>query len=198
MIRKINPESYLIIICGLPGTGKSTIAAKLIEGLTDYVLVDQNAIRRKLGYKIMPQRFDLALRTIDRQLAKVLQGGQGAIFDSVNRYTFRRQQIYGVASCCGMRVVTLEVVCPEEVAKSRMSKRKRPKGDKLVSDPKYPRVYDKLKKEWEPVEMDFLHFGSDHVNHVIYDSHLNKMTRVIEQRGSRGFISKIEKILTKE
>lgn len=189
-------EVWVIMLCGLSGTGKSTIAKKLAGALSNFKIIDQNKIRRQMGYKIMPQKFDGALRKIDRLIAKHLHQGHGVIFDSVNRYSFRRQQVYGVASCCGVKVLTLEVVCPERVAKNRMVQRK--KNDGLVSDPKHKKVYDKLKQEWESVSTDFIHYGSDHVNYFKYNSYLNYVMRMIQHRGSGRFIRKIEKILTEK
>ena len=199
MAKKRQSEIYLIMLCGLPAVGKSTIARKLLKVLPDHILIEQNQIRRDIGYKRMPKNgarnHDSVLRTIDRTMARHLLSGVGVICDSVNRYTFRRLQIYGVASACGVRGVALEVVCSDQVAKARMTQR--PKGDGLISDPKSFKVFYNLKKEWEPLSTDFVHFGSDHINYIRYDSSSNKLARLIQHRGSRGFISKIEKALTK-
>lgn len=186
----------LIVLCGLPGTGKTKVAIKLAEKLVNFIIIDQNKIRRDyFGMKRMPKTQERVIREIDRRTARYLNADFGVIFNSVNRYMFRRQQMYGVASCCGAKVVVLEVVCPEKVSKKRMSER--PKSDGLLSDPRDARVYDKLKSEWDDVMIDFKHPGSDHVSYLRYDSHANQMERVIERRGMRGFISTIESILTK-
>ena len=120
-------DKYLILFCGLPGTGKSTIAKRLSAHLKDYMIIDQNEVRRAHGYRKMPKTFDPVLREIDRLAARLLCSGKGVIFDSVNRCNSRRQQMYGVASCSSARVITLEVVCSEDTAKKRMSGR--PAGD---------------------------------------------------------------------
>ena len=199
MVQTKKEEIYLIILCGLPATGKSTIAFKLLKALPNYMVVDQNKIRREMGYQRMPKNrarnHDKVLRRIDQTIVQNLLANRGVIVDSVNRFTFRRLQLYGIASGCGVKGLTLETVCPEKIAKSRMVQR--PKSDGLLSDPKYSNVYDRLKKEWESVSIDHINFGSDHVSYLKYDSHSNQTTRVIEQKGSKRFIGKIEKILTK-
>lgn len=197
--KKKKQEKFLILLCGLPAVGKTIVAEKLAEALPDYVIVDQNKIRREMGYRRMPKNkarnHDRVLRRVDRLIVENLLSGRGVIVDSVNRFTFRRLQIYGIASGCGVRGLTLEVVCPEKVAKERMAKR--PNSDGLISDPSNTKVYDHLKKEWEPVEVDHINFGSDHFSYLAYDSHTNQTARKIEQKGSKGLISKIERIITK-
>lgn len=198
--KKKKLETFLILLCGLPATGKTTVAEKLAKDLPNYVVIDQNKIRRQMGYQRMPKNrarnHDKVLRRIDRLVVENLLTGRGVIVDSVNRFTFRRLQIYGIASGCGVRGLTLEVVCPEKMAKARMMKR--PNSDGFVSDPYDTKVYNRLKEEWEPVEIDHINFGSDHFSYLLYDSHTNKTVRKIEQKGTKGFIGKIERIITKK
>ena len=186
-------EKFLILICGLPSTGKTTIARKLSEKLSKYILISQNEIRRSMGMKRMPKTQEKVLRTIDFLTADRLRADYGVIFESVNRWSFRRQQIYGVASACRRRVITLEIVCPEEVAKKRM--RERPDGVEMLSDPKDVAVYDRLKALWENIEVDFKYPGEDHVAYIQFDSNKNTLKKVIPRKGMREIFNQIEKIL---
>jgi predicted kinase len=191
--KKLEKEKFLILICGLPGTGKTTIAKKLAERLTQYALISQNDVRRKMGIKRMPKTQEKVLRAIDRITADYLRADRGVIFESVNRCSFRRHQMYGVASCCGRRVITMDIVCPEEISKDRMLKR--PKSDKLLSDPNDPDVYDRLKAAWENVEIDFRLPGEDHVAYIQFDSEKNELKKIIPRRGMRMIFHQIENIL---
>ena len=192
VIRHKFKEIYLILLCGLPGTGKTTVASKL-ERVLNYTVVDQNQIRRQYGYKKMPKTFDPVLREIDRSIALNLNSDRGVIFDSVNRRTARRQQIYGIASCCNVRVVTLEIVCREGLAKERIAQR--PGGDGLLSDPNDPAIYDKLKNDSDPVDVDFLYPGQDHVSYIQFDTEDKKITKKVVMNGNCRFIDRLVKII---
>ena len=185
-------EKFLIFICGLPATGKTTLATKLAKPL-GYKLISQSEIRRRMGMRRMPKTQEAVLRKIDFLAAKYLRAGYGVIFESVNRYNFRRHQIYGVASGCGRRVIVLEIVCSEETAKKRM--RARPAGDGFLSDPNNPAIYDKLKMLWEEIKGDFKHPGQDHVAYARFNSESKKFETIIPRLGTGEIIRSLKKIL---
>lgn len=188
-------KNHLIIIAGLPGTGKTIAAKKLVQVLKEYILIDQNELRRKQGMKKMPKNQDEILRQIDRMTAISLNNKSGVIIDSVHRYSFRRHQLYGVASGCGAEVLLIECVCSSEEAKKRM--RKRPNSDGLLSDPNNTEVYDRLAASWEDVTaVDFKYAGADHVSYIQYNSEKNELEHNILQKGMKPLFEKVKKALT--
>ena len=184
--------NYLIIMAGLPGTGKTTTAKKLAEKL-DYKYLSQNDVRREHGMKKMPKSQPLVQRDIDRRIHEALQGGEGIIIDAANRYGHRRHQLYGVASSLGKNVLVLECVCSEEEAKRRM--RSRPKGDGLVVDAYDPKVYDIVKRGWQDIIED-LHDFSNHVSCTSYNSEENQFKILVESDEAKPFLKELEKHLT--
>jgi predicted kinase len=188
-------EQHLILMAGLPGTGKTTVARRLHAGLSGYELISQNEIRRQQRMREMPEMQEDTLRLIDRLTARYLWDGRGVIFDSVNRYLFRRHQMYGIASGCGRRVLTLECVCSEREAKRRMQAR--PEGDEWLSDPRDPAVYDRLQAGWQDIALDFEFPGEDHVSYLSFDSEALKLRRHVIGAGMEAFADRIEAILTR-
>src|SRR3989344_856043 len=149
-------EKLLIIICGLPGTGKTTLAGLLARSLKDYALVDQNKIRRRRGIKKIPPRgpgADKATCLVDQTIANFFIKNNGVIVDGGHKYRTRRHQLYGIASCFGKSALVIETICPEDLAKIRILSR--PSGDELLSDPNNPSAYDKIRKSWEDVGGDY-------------------------------------------
>lgn len=186
-------RNYMIIIAGLPGTGKQISAHKLAESLDNYVLIDQNELRRNAGIKKMPRKQDEINRKIDRMSALYLNKGKGVIILAGHRQICRRNQLYGIASCCGKNVVTLECVCSEAESKRRM--KKRPDSDGLISKPNDPRVYDRIKDLWENIDIDFKYPGQDFVSYIIYNTEEDKIYKNKKSYGVGKFINEIERIL---
>ncbi len=184
---------------GLVGTGKTTLSKKLADYL-EYSLISQNGILREFGMKKMPRTKDEVLRESDKRLAYALNQGCGAILDSVNKYSQRRQQVYGIASCCGVDAITLECICSEEESKKRM--KRRPPSDGLISDPNNPRIYYKILKEGQNIEEDFKYNLADHVSHLRYDSKKNifEISKIAKNsrnlKNLKKFIKKIKAIST--
>ncbi len=188
-------KNYMILIAGLPGTGKQTSAERLTRNLENYVLIDQNVLRREAGMKKMPQKQDEINRKIDRMCASYLNKGSGVIVLAGHRQVCRRNQLYGVASCCGTNVVTLECVCSEVEAKRRMVTR--PKSDGLISKPNDPKVYDRIKRLWEDINIDFRFPGQDFISYIMYNTKENRIYKNKITIGLGKFIKKIERILLK-
>src|SRR3989344_73376 len=188
----------LILLAGLPGTGKKTTAARLLSELEDYIIIDQNQIRREIGMKRMPKTQEEVLRKIDKITLKALLEDKGVIVESVNRYSFRRHQVYGIASGCNKKVLTIETICSEELSKKRL--RERSKGDKFISDPRDTRVYDKLKISWEDIlKFDYKYPGEDHVSYIKFNTTpgRQKVYRIVNGYHMKKFIDKVEKVLLK-
>ena len=187
-------EKTLIVICGLPGSGKTTLTKKLSAGLKDYVVIDQNEVRRKHGMKRMPKRQGNINNEINCMIAKYLNNDRGVIFDSINKMMHRRHQLYGIASSCKKRVVVIETVCSECVAKDRM--RARPNSDGLLSDPNDTKVYDRSKDFWEDVQLDYVNADISFVAYLQFNSEKNEVKEIIAQRGMGQITKSIRTILS--
>ena len=185
-------KNYLIIMAGLPGTGKTTTGRLLAEKL-GYEFISQNDIRREYGMKEMPESQPRLQRDVDRRIAKLLGEGKGVVIDAAHRYGGRRHQLYGVASGLGKDVVVVEPICSEETAKKRMTER--PESDGLLVDAKDPAVYDKVKAGWEPVGDELMDY-SDHVSYVIYDTENGGVKAKIVGHEAEDFIEEVKMALS--
>ena len=184
----------LILIAGLPATGKTTTATKLESNLENYVLIDQNEMRREAGMRKMPQNQDKILHKVDLMIASYLNNGKGVIVESGHRYLFRRQQLCGIASSCDTNVLILECICSEEESKERI--RRRPVSDGLISDPNSARVYDRISKLWEPIDLDFRYPGVDYfVSHMTYNTEELSVDAKRIVKGNNNFVQEVKDIL---
>jgi len=147
----------LLLVGGLMGTGKSTLALALADGL-GAELESSDEIRRTL-HGASPARanygeglYEPAMREriydvmLDR--AKVfLQAGLSVILDATFMSRSLRQHAYALATSNQARTVFVHCQCPESLAKSRI-------GDRLQSansrSEARPDLYERQARDFEP------------------------------------------------
>ncbi len=186
-------EPYLILLSGLPGTGKSTTASKLEEAL-GYDVHSLRQVRRDLGHvRYMPQRNAEAMTELDRRVIASLQEGKGAIYDSVLATQYRREILYWIAQGHETEAYLIECICPAEAAKQRIRQRKGA-GDGLFQDAKDPRAYDRSLERREAITREELE-GQLHVSYVQYYTTQNLVHPVIIRGRASEFFEVLEGIL---
>ena len=143
----------IVVMAGLPGTGKSTVARALAQELGGIVL-NKDALRADLfprqfvEYSTAQDDFvqDLMQRTAEYLLIRT--PGLTVFFDG--RTFSRRYQIERVvelADRLGTPWRIIECVCPEDVAQRRIEQaRKHPAKNRTMD------LYRKIREEFEPIE----------------------------------------------
>ncbi len=137
----------LILISGLPGTGKSRISRGLAPRL-NAVHISSDSIRKKLLERRTYSEEEKALVYSEMlsQASKSLSGGKNVVADATFYKKSLRKEMRKAAEEAGTGFFLVECVLPEEKAKERISSRKR--GD---SEAKY-REYLIVKEAFEPFE----------------------------------------------
>jgi aminoglycoside phosphotransferase family enzyme/predicted kinase len=123
----------LLIVRGLTGTGKTTLAARLAEFL-EIERLETDAIRRKLfGKSKTPAEFGAAAyraenreRVYEEMLSsaeQLIQSGRSAILDGTFLSSKSRSDALAVAARWGVVPLIVHCHCPEDVALRRISAR---------------------------------------------------------------------------
>ena len=150
-------SALIIIICGLPGVGKTTVS-KSLASLIDAVILSTDKIRKELIPNASYQKEEAELiYQVMILLAKYLQkADKNCILDATfNREDFRnlvRNKI-GISKD---QFFIVECICPEKVIISRIKNRKGDYSDADVT------IYQKMKKIYEPIKAD--HISVDTIN----------------------------------
>ena len=151
----------LIVVCGLSGTGKSTVA-RMLQHRTGFKIINSDRVRKRLaelaahehvradyGTGIYSDRFSRT--TYDAMLGEaesLLSDGRGAILDATFKASADRRLALAIAARRGVPVLFIECVVSEDEALRRLERRASMQGE--VSDAT-PEVYRRQRGEFEPL-----------------------------------------------
>ncbi|MBS3094690.1 ATP-binding protein [Candidatus Pacearchaeota archaeon] len=184
-------KNLIIIMAGLPGTGKSTLASKLVDSLENYDLYSLLNIRRDLGHKkYNSYQNEKVFTEMYRRMQSSLVQDKNVIVDSTHTTVNSRRDSYEIALKNNANALIIECFCLEEEAKLRI--KKRPKNEGIIMEPRNPRVYDKLKDRMIKIDLDELPGG---VSYVKYNSETSEFEKVKIEPELMFFIDKLESIV---
>ncbi len=137
----------LYVVCGLPGTGKTTVAGELAS-LTGGIVLRTDEIRKQITSdpKYTPEEKGRVYDAMLRTAGSMLRAGAVVILDATFHLRKEREAAKEVAEKAGKRLALIEVKCSEEKVMEHLGKRH---GD--ASDADFS-VYLKIRREWEPVD----------------------------------------------
>jgi len=121
--------AHLVIVCGVPGSGKSTFAVRAADRC-GAVRFASETFAEELGAAARTASGDLTKRAIAHAYAAMGAAARDAL--STNnlviavgsfRLEEQRSRFRSIAKSCGSGVTTLRVVCPVEIAAKRIRAR---------------------------------------------------------------------------
>jgi predicted kinase len=155
----------LIIMAGLPGTGKSSVARELAKRM-DAVVLSKDTVR----YALFPPELVEYSATQDDFVIEVLLLTAVYIWSIhpkkviiLDGRTFsqaeQRQHVIEFAERARQQWRMFECVCPDEMAKAWLSE-----GDPThPAGNRTPALYDEVKARWQPIEEEHIVVRTDHV-----------------------------------
>jgi hypothetical protein len=151
----------MIVVCGLPGSGKSTIA-RILGAQTRYQILNSDVVRKQLagipltthstaeyGKGLYGESFNA--RTYDcllKQAEDCLKAGTGVIVDATFKDSPHRRQFVEMSSRLGLPVLFVECQANEEKILERLRNREQQPG--RVSDATVA-VYLRQRDEFAPL-----------------------------------------------
>lgn len=138
----------LILVCGLPGTGKTTIA-KYIADKTGSFVFNTDTVRKELfdKPKYTEKEKELIYNLLFEMAEKFLRSAKNVVLDGTFYKKELRARVRKMAESMKSDFHLVEVVCNERILKERMGKRKK---EKTPSDADFG-IYRKIRKEYEPI-----------------------------------------------
>jgi predicted kinase len=141
----------IVVICGLPGVGKSTLAKSLAPMISATIL-SSDKIRKELFPNPTYSPFERKLvYDVMIILAKYLNESKiNCILDATFNREDSRMKIKEKLQLGNKQFHIVECLCHEEIVISRLKDRKDDYSDATIE------VYQKMKKIYEPVRVDHI------------------------------------------
>ena len=138
----------LILVCGLPGSGKTTVANKIAEK-TESLLFSTDVVRKEMVDKPVydEKEKEMVYNLIFGMAEKFLKNAKNVVIDGTFYRKDLRKRIRDTAKKMKSDFHIVHVVCEESLIRERMGKRK---GEETTSDADY-KVYLKIKGKFEPI-----------------------------------------------
>ena len=149
----------MVVVSGLPGSGKSYFARKLVEQVPLLVL-ESDALRKVLfpapcySSGESSRLFEACYLLIEQ----LLWHGVPVLLDATNLLESNRERLYNIAGRTGARFILVHITAPAAVVHERLQGRSRGKDPDNRSDADWG-VYRKMHATSEPIKRD--HFVVD-------------------------------------
>ena len=149
-------EPPLIMVSGLPGTGKSFFCRKLAERLSFLILASDTL--RKIMFPSPEYKESENKRLFSAchvLIEELLKKGIPVIFDATNLLEHHREYFYRAAERAGAKLILVWVEAPTEVVRQRILAREKAAMPQFDSEAGWE-VYNKMKPRREKISRNHL------------------------------------------
>ena len=149
-------EPPLIVVSGLPGTGKSFLCRKVAEK-SPFLILPSDALRKVLfpTPQYNEQENKRLFSACHVLIEELLKKGTPVIFDATNLLEHHREYLYRAAERAGAKLILVWVEAPQEVVRQRLIARERTPVPERDSQAGWE-VYNKMKPRREKISRNHL------------------------------------------
>jgi SHS2 domain-containing protein/predicted kinase len=176
-------QPLLVVLSGLPGSGKSYLARHLQPHLSA-TIIETDFVRRILFSKprYTGPESGWVYAVCHELIARRLQSGQNVIFDATNLLEYSRQDLYCIVERVHARIIVIRVVAPGNVIRERLRRRVQQPRPGQYSDADVA-VYEKLRETEQPIRHQHLVIDTtqdieQNVQRILHDCHAQTMSHL--------------------
>ena len=144
-------KTLIVLVCGLPGVGKTSISKELAK-LTRWTVLSTDKIRKELfhnpTYSTEEKRL---IYDVLMLIAKFLhQSGTNCILDATFNTKYSRKEIKKKLNLSSQQICIVECICPEDIVVARIRDRKNDYSDANAY------IYRSMKATYQPIEEEHI------------------------------------------
>jgi predicted kinase len=144
-------QAFLVVLSGLPGTGKSHFARELVSRAPLVVLSSDRLRKALVGQpKYSAGESSRLFAACHRLIEEFLHEGRKVLFDATNLNEGFRQPLYDIAERLSVPLVLVHLTAPNGVVRQRLTGRSNGQLDSSYSDADWL-IYCRLKPLEQPV-----------------------------------------------
>ncbi len=152
-------QPLLVAMCGLPGTGKSYFAARLMEQVP-FLVLETDRLRKVLVEhpKYTTAEHRRVFESCYHLIEDYLSNGYSVLFDATNLNEEFRTYLYDISESTGAPLAVVHVTAPRDTVRRRLKQRKADRHADTYSDAGWL-IYTRLAPVEEPVRRE--HYAVD-------------------------------------
>ena len=168
-------EPALIVVSGLPATGKSYFSSRLAERLP-VVILESDALRKTLfsSPSYSSKESSQLFRAIHLLVERLLKRGISLILDATNLSERYREYLYSIADRLDVKLVLVRVEAPPEVVRERLESRLENSGGKSDAD---WAVYQRMQSSVQKIRRNYYAVDTSRDITPVLDKIVKEVTR---------------------
>ncbi len=145
-------RSALVVVSGLPGTGKSLFCREL-RRRTGVVILESDALRKLLFPRptYSGEESRRLFAAVHAAIERLLAAGVSCALDATNLKERHREPLYAIAQKQGAKLVLVEVTAAPAVVRRRLAQRLRERDAPSDAD---VAVYERMRREVEKIPQE--------------------------------------------
>ena len=175
----------LVVISGLPGTGKSHFSRQLAERVP-LAMLKSDALRKTLFPvpTYSASESSRLFRLIHALIEELLDRGVPVLLDATNLVEAHRKRLYTIAYQRDVKLVLVRVEAPPEVVRERLADRNRQEQREDHSDADWS-VYQRMRRSDEPISRSYFTVDTSWDVGPMVDKMVREITRWMGGEGKK-------------